>query len=208
MKPLAAVPWPHGDPRTVIRAVLADPRFRAAPQRPGEKTWLDYLAEGFDRFWNWVMQPFRHLSGGGAVATIVGIVVVLVVVGLALVVLARLADRVLERRAARRSAAASSLGAVRDARALRDDALAAAGAGRYREAAVLLWASALRALDERGRVRFDPSRSPSEWRRAVGDPAFDALARDAVVALFGDRNVDAAFVERMRAAYDRALAHA
>ncbi len=40
------------------------------------------------------------------------------------------------------------------------------------------------------------------------DPAFDALARDAVVALFGGRAVDAALVERMRAAYERVVAPA
>ncbi|HTD36799.1 MAG TPA: DUF4129 domain-containing protein, partial [Candidatus Limnocylindrales bacterium] len=71
-----------------------------------------------------------------------------------------------------------------------------------------LWASAQRALDERGRVRFDPARTPGEWRRAVRDPSFDALARDAVIALFGDRGADAALVTRMREAYDRVVAPA
>ena len=53
-----------------------------------------------------------------------------------------------------------------------------------------------------------PARTPGEWRRAVRDPAFDALARDAVVALFGNRGVDAALVTRMRASYDRVVAPA
>ena len=68
-----------------------------------------------------------------------------------------------------------------------------------------MWASALRALDERGRVRYDAARTPGEWRRAVRDPAFDALARDAVVALFGNRGADAALVARMRESYDRVV---
>ncbi len=212
MKPSAAALWPHGDPRDVVRAVLADPRFRAAAQRPGEKTWLDDVLDALGRFWSWIVQPFRHLTGGGTVATVVGwIVVAAVVIALCvllLVVITRLADRVLQRRAAGRAAGAAAIGAGRDARALLDEAAAAASAGRYREAAVLLWASALRALDERGRVRFDPSRSPGEWRREVRDAAFDTLARQAVVALFGDRAVDAEFVERMRAAYDRVLSRA
>jgi hypothetical protein len=57
-------------------------------------------------------------------------------------------------------------------------------------------------------VRFDAARTPGEWRRAVRDPAFDALARDAVVALFGDRGADASLVTRMRESYDRVVAHA
>jgi hypothetical protein len=54
-------------------------------------------------------------------------------------------------------------------------------------------------------VRYDAARTPGEWRRAVRDPAFDALARDAVVALFGNRAADAALVARMRDAYDRVV---
>jgi hypothetical protein len=42
----------------------------------------------------------------------------------------------------------------------------------------------------------------------VRDPGFDALARDAVVALFGERGADAALVARMREAYDRVVAPA
>ncbi|HEY6236828.1 MAG TPA: hypothetical protein VIW69_17135, partial [Candidatus Elarobacter sp.] len=64
------------------------------------------------------------------------------------------------------------------------------------------------ALDERGRVRYDAARTPGEWRRMVRDPAFDALARDAVVALFGNRGADAALVTRMRESYDRVVAPA
>jgi hypothetical protein len=206
--PIAEATWPHGDPRTVIRAVLGDPRFRSAPQRAGEKTWLDYLIEGWERFWTWIAQPFRHMSGGGTIATVVGILILIAVLLVVMALLMRLADGALSRRAVRRAASSSALAADRDAGALLDDASAAGRAGRYRDAAVLLWASALRAFDERGRVRFDPARSPGEWRRAVGDAAFDALARDAVVALFGDRAIDAAFFERMRAAYDRAVARA
>ena len=92
-----------------------------------------------------------------------------------------------------------------DAKTLLARALEAAAAGRHHDAAALLWASALRALDERGRVRYDPARTPGEWRREVRDPSFDVLARDAVVALFGDRGADAALVARMREAYDRVV---
>ena len=108
-------------------------------------------------------------------------------------------------RTARSARSAEALGEDADARTLLARALDAASAGRHHEAAALLWASALRALDERGRVRYDAARTPGEWRRAVRDPDFDALARDAVVALFGDRGADAALVARMRETYDRVV---
>ncbi len=204
---LAAV-WPHGDPAAVIRSVLADRRFHTAAQRPGEKSWLDYVRFGLKRFWDWITQPFHHLTGGHTVATVLGIVV-LVIVGVllvaAIVYFARGAFGV--RRVRAPSADVTLLG-ERDARTLFDAALAAAEAGRYRDAAVLLWSSALHALDECGRVRYDPARSPGEWRRAVQDPSFDVLARDAVIALFAERGVDAATIARMRAAYDGVLGRA
>jgi len=199
------VPWPHGDPAAVIRSVLADPRFRTAPQRPAERTWLDYVRYGLQRFWDWVTQPFHHLKGGQTVATVVGITVLVAIAALLVVVIVRFARLALRARRPRRGTRAVSLADEPGARALFDAALAAADAGRYREAAVLLWSSALRALDERGRVRFDAARSPAEWRRAVRDPSFDALARDAVVALFADRGIDASTVARMRTAYDRVI---
>jgi hypothetical protein len=111
----------------------------------------------------------------------------------------------------RRSAARAEAAALHeecDAAGLRARALTAAAEGRYHDAAVLLWSSALHALDERGTVRYDPSRSPAEWRRAVRDPAFDAFARDAVVALFAPRAVDGALVDRMRTAYERIVSPA
>jgi hypothetical protein len=197
-------PWPHGDPRDVARAVLADPRYRSAA-RPGEKSWLDDLAEALSRFWSWITEPLRHVAGGNLIASIMGIAVLVAVAILLAVVIVRFARGARGARALRGRRAAFALGDEPDARALLEAALAASASGRHRDAAVLLWASALRALDERGRVRYDASRSPGEWRRAVNDPAFDVLARDAVVALFGDRGADADLVLRMRAAYDRVV---
>ena len=131
-----------------------------------------------------------------------------VVLAFLLFVVVRFARRTRLQRPARQANAAVALASDADARTLLARARAAAAAGRNHEAAALLWASALRALDERGRVRFDPARTPGEWRRLVGDPAFDALARDAVVAMFGERDPDAALVARMRETYDRIVAPA
>ncbi|HEY0394050.1 MAG TPA: DUF4129 domain-containing protein [Candidatus Elarobacter sp.] len=201
-------PWPNGDPRALAHRVVAEPGFQHAAQRPGEKTWLDYVLDALHRLWDAVMSPIRHLAGNGKASSVIGIVVLVAVLLLLAYVIVRFARRVRWRRAPRPGTAYAELGADGDARSLLRRALDAAAAGRHHEAAALLWASALRALDERGRVRFDPARTPGEWRRAVRDPSFDALARDAVTALFGERGADAALVERMRAAYDRVVAPA
>jgi|SRR5947209_7626580 len=199
-------PWPHGDPREVVHRVLADPRFQRAAHRPNEKSWFDYFMDALRELLRRLTAPLQHLGGDERAATIVGFVVLAVFTLAAVVLLVNVAKRVSWRRPGRaRATAAEALEAGSDAGSLLARALAAASAGRHHEAAALLWASALRALDERGRVRYDPARTPGEWRRAVRDPSFDALARDAVVALFGDRGADEALVARMRESYDRVV---
>lgn len=205
--------WPHGDPRDVARAVLADPRYRAAAPGPDERSWWDVLWRPLRALWRAFLDSLNHVFGNDALTSLIGYAVLLAVVAFLIVVLARFAARLgwAPWRRARESGPgyrADPLHDDADAAALRERALAAAAEGRYRDAAALLWASALRALDERGQVRYDAARTPGEWRRAVRDPAFDALARDAVVALFGGRPVDAALVERMRTAYERVVAPA
>ncbi|HWT06076.1 MAG TPA: DUF4129 domain-containing protein [Xanthomonadales bacterium] len=197
--------WPHGDPRAVAQRILADRHFQIAPQKPGDKSLLDLIGDALSELWRRLMSPLGHLLGNKTLTTVVGLaVLVALLVFLALVVV-RFARGLRAKPSARARAAAFALGEDADARTLFARALAAAADGRHHDAAALLWASALRALDERGRVRYDPARTPGEWRRAVRDPAFDALARDAVVALFGNRGADAALVTRMRESYDRVV---
>jgi len=201
------VGWPHGDPRAVARAVLSDPRFHVAQPKAHRTIW-NAIGDALRTLWNWLVGPLRHATGNRALTTAIGLAVLAALVAGAVWAILRFA-RVARARAAARGRAAAHAAALEDgldAAALYARALDALAAGRLREAAALLWSSALRALDERGRVAFDPSRSPGEWRRAVRDPAFDALARDAVVALFGDRDVDAALVKRMRESYARVAA--
>ena len=199
-------PWPHGDPRDVAHRVLAERGFHVAPQRPGDKSWLDLLLEALDALWRRVTDPLQHVLGNQTLTTAVGLAVLVALLVFVAIVVMRFARRSRAAKAMRTRPDAFALGDDADARTLFARALAAAAAGRHHDAAALLWASALRALDERGRVRYDAARTPGEWRRAVRDPAFDALARDAVVALFGDRGVDAALVTRMRESYDRVVA--
>ena len=198
------VRWPHGDPRDVARSVLADPRFHLAAPAPPAKTWWQLLLDWLHALWNRLFGPLGRVVSNDRVSAIVGIAVLLAAAGLLIYVVYRFGRTWTRGGSARRSGgAAVALDRDADARTLRERALTALAEARYHDAAALLWLSALRALDERGSVRYDPSRTPGEWRRVVGDPAFDLLARDAVVAFFGDRDVDAELVARMRAAYER-----
>jgi hypothetical protein len=203
-----SAPWPHGDPRDVAHRILTDGRYQTAPPRPGDKPWWELVGDALDELWRRLTEPLNHLVGNTTFTTFVGIVVLIAAAALLVVVVSRYAAGIGARRAVRARGEGSPLSEDADARTLFARALAAAAAGHHHEAAALLWASALRALDEGGRVRYDPARTPGEWRRAVRDPNFDALARDAVVALFGDRDADAALVARMREEYARVVAPA
>jgi uncharacterized protein DUF4129 len=197
--------WPHGDPRAVVQRILADRHYQLAPQSASDKSWLDLLGDALNALWQRLTSPLGHLLGNKTLTSVIGFAVLAAVLVFLAFVAVRFARGWRARLSARARAGAFALGDDADARTLFALALAAAHAGRHHDAAALLWASALRALDERGRVRYDPARTPGEWRRAVRDPAFDALARDAVVALFGNRGADAALVTRMRESYDRVV---
>ncbi len=200
--------WPHGDPRAVARSVLLDPRFHAAAASRPHRTLADVIGDAIRAVWDALTRPLQHLVGNRAISTAVGTaVLVAVVAGLVYVAVRFTRDAAARRRIVRAAGVTPTLlDDELDAAALHARALDALAAGRLREAAALFWAAALRVLDERGRVRYDPSRTPGEWRRVVRDPVFDALARDAVVALFGDRDVDAALLARMRDSYARLVA--
>ncbi|HEX3469006.1 MAG TPA: DUF4129 domain-containing protein [Candidatus Elarobacter sp.] len=202
----ASGPWPH-DPRGVAASVLSDPRFRVRLPVAG-KSWWDYLLDALRPWWHRLFDPLWRATGNARATNVIGTIVLVAVALFLVVVVVRFARGLRFRRKARERAAVAALADGAGAQALFERALAAMSAGRYHDAAGLLWASGLRALDERGRVRYDAARTPGEWRRAVGDPAFDAFARDAVVALFGDRPPDADLVARMRASYDRIVAPA
>jgi cbb3-type cytochrome oxidase subunit 3 len=203
-----SAPWAQGDPDAVARTILAEPRFHAVSEGPPPKSLLDIIFDKLAELWRALTKPLGHLVGNPTLTTVLGFTVLALALLFLAVVVWRFTRASARRRVVAERAASVALAPDGNARALRDRALAAAAAGRYREAAGLLWASALRALDERGRVRFDAARTPGEWRRAVRDPDFDALARDAVTALFAERGVDAALVERMRAEYDAVVGRA
>jgi hypothetical protein len=135
----------------------------------------------------------------------IGIAVVAAALGLlayAIVVLVRAAAR--GRPTRRLLVGDAAIAATsRSAADLRAAARAAAARGAYRTAAGLLFAAAARALDERGRLAYDPARTPGEYRRLIRDPVFDGFASDAVTAVFAAEDPPDDLYERMDTSYDR-----
>lgn len=85
------------------------------------------------------------------------------------------------------------------------EARRAAAEGRMREAAVALYQAVLLRLDARGAVRFDPAKTPGDYRREVRRhpelaTPFVAFLRGFEPVVFGGRPLDPGGYERLRAA--------
>jgi predicted lipid-binding transport protein (Tim44 family) len=190
----------------VARTVLADPRFSHAALKPPQRTLLDLIGDWLIGVLRGLLHGIDHALGAhNGFEAALGFAVIaaaLAVLGWAVFLLVR---SLAGRRRGRRPAVgmAGAVSSDGNSAALRAAAVAAARAGRYREAAALLFLAAVRTLDERGRVAYDPARTPGEYRRLVRDPCFDALAADAVVALFAAAEPAGELFERMRATDER-----
>ncbi len=198
--------WPHGDPRDVVRSIVADPRFRVAPALSGpRRSWLDDVREWLAALLRRVFHGLDHALGArNPFDTAIGFVVIgaaFVLLGYCIYVITRSVMRGAGR--GRTVVDARLSPAVQGAAELRAASAAAARAGRYRAAAALLFFAAVRALDERGHVAYDPARTPGEYRRIVRDPSFDAFAADAVIALFAAAEPQADLYARMIGNYER-----
>jgi hypothetical protein len=203
--------WPHGDPRDVARTIVADPRYAlGAPPHPVQASWFDLFRDwlgGIVR--GWLHGIDRALGAHASFEAALGFVVLFAALGLlgwGSYALVRSVMRSLGTRGRARLSLQPDGIAGADAAGLRAAAEAAARAGRYREAAGLLFLSVLRALDERGRVAYDAARTPGEYRRLVRDPLFDALAGDAVTAVFAAAEPSAELFARMNVEYERFIA--
>lgn len=93
-----------------------------------------------------------------------------------------------------------------------DEARRAAAAGRYRDAAVALYQALLLRLEAAGVLRYDPAKTPGDYRRearrspqAAG--ALTGFLRGFEPVVFGGRTLDAAGYERLRGAAGEAGAH-
>jgi uncharacterized protein DUF4129 len=88
----------------------------------------------------------------------------------------------------------------------------AAGAGRWREAALALYQALLLRLDERGAVRYDPSKTPGDYRREArrsqeARRVLDGFLRGFEPVAFGARPLGPEGYERLKATAGEGGAH-
>jgi hypothetical protein len=194
--------WPNGDPRVLARAILADPRFHGtAPGEGSGSSLLGTIVTWLERRLGELLNAVGHALGTRSPlnVTIGALFLAAAVVALAYAIVrfVRLP------RSRRRFAPARVTGLDREPASgeLVALTLAAARDERWQAAASALTRAALRALDERGRLPFDPARTAREARLLLGDAAFDTFVREATTALFAAQAATPERFARLRAAY-------
>ena len=185
----SAPAWPHGDPARVARDILAQPGFRHGLALPAEKSWFERLLDFLGDLWHRLTDGFHVPSGALlGLSKFVDIVLLIVAVGLIAIGVFRLASRWTQR--PRPQSVHAGLANAQAATDLRAESERAATQGDYARAIALLFGAALRELDERDLVAFDPARTPGEYRRllrrtaASTSPPFDVLSGTFVRASF------------------------
>lgn len=189
-----------------LRRTYARPELR--PREPGA---LDGVREWWRDFWARIDDWLSGIGGLRSDSPVLYWLMVALLVAAGLAILGYLLWSTLMRMEARgaiatpaaRSAAPNAR--ARSAAEWEDEARRAAGQGRYREAAVALYQALLLRLEAAGAVRYDPAKTPGDYRReARRDPraagALTAFLRGFEPAVFGGRALDGDGYERLRAA--------
>ncbi|HEY7766995.1 DUF4129 domain-containing protein, partial [Longimicrobium sp.] len=164
------------------------------------------------RFFARIGQALDRLFGGLASESSVLfwiLVGILAALGLALIVallytiLGRLSDA---GAASARTPSAGAQGPRRtlDAAGWEEEARRLAAEGRYRDAAVALYQALLLRMEAAGAVRYDPAKTPGDYRMEARPHALSrplaAFLRAFEPAVFGGRSLDAGVYERLRGA--------
>jgi len=187
-----------------LRDVYARPEFRP---RPEGSIW-DLLLKPIQRFLGWLARQFEGFRGLEDSAPWVYWLIVawlaltaLAIIGhLVFTALSAMPDR---RRRRLEAAEVEPRVGPRTPADWEDEARRAAAAGRWREAAMALYQALLLRLDARGAVRFDPSKTPGDYRREVRRhpelaTPFNAFLRGFEPVAFGGRGLDPEGYERLR----------
>lgn len=198
--------------RAALERVYARPEL--APPQPGA---LDGVRAFFRRLLGRVGDWFDSFGALRSENPIIYWLVMgsLVLLGLAIVIyfirntLARLEERDAAPRVARGPAGLIDARA-RTAGEWEEEARRAAAAGRFRDAAVALYQALLLRLEAAGVLRYDPAKTPGDYRReSRKDPraagALTAFLRGFEPVVFGGRALDAAGYDRLRGAAGEAV---
>lgn len=187
-----------------LERAYARPEF--APRAPGL---LDPVREAIGRAWRWVGSLFEGVfSRADSPVVFWTLVVILVAAALAIVgyFLFSTLSHLHGGAPGAGAGGAPDAGGARARTAPEWDALAArlAREGRFREAALALYQSLLLRLEAGGALRYDPAKTPGDYRReARPHPQGRRLAaflRGFEPVAFGGRGLAAEGYERLRAA--------
>ncbi|HEX5870227.1 MAG TPA: DUF4129 domain-containing protein [Longimicrobium sp.] len=199
-----------------LRRTYARPALK--PREPGA---LDGLREWWRQLWARIGQFFDRFGDLRSDSPFLYWLVIGVLVAAALAIVGYLLWSTLLRMEARggesgaqgapRPAAAPNARA-RTAPEWEEAARRAAAEGRYREAAVALYQALLLRLEAAGALRYDPAKTPGDYRRETRrDPRaagmLTAFLRGFEPAVFGGRALDGDGYERLRAAASGAGGH-
>ena len=194
-----------------LEHVYALPEFAPVARSP--------IQEGLAAAWRWIRDVIRWLTPdfdfgqAGDRTLFIFLIVLMALVGIfAVLHLSGVLRRLLRRQEgpeaeARRAAGRPSRAAEWEARARK-----AAAAAHWREAALALYQALLLRLEEHGAVRYDPAKTPGDYRRearrnAEARGVLDGFLRAFEPVAFGGRPLDAGGYERLRDTAGRMGAH-
>ncbi|MBB4639332.1 DUF4129 domain-containing protein [Longimicrobium terrae] len=201
---------PIPDSTAVHRAVEAVYRRPEYNPEPPESVW-DRLMEPIANAWEWLINRLGISDGLRFTAPYVFLLILALLSIAALAILGFLVwSAVRTTRPDRPGAGSATGGRVRLTRPRSvdewdDEARRLAAEGRLREASVALYHALLLRLEQRGALRYDPSKTPGDYRREVRGQADAArtltgFLRRFEPIVFGGRAVDAQSYEALRQA--------
>ncbi|HEX8359520.1 MAG TPA: DUF4129 domain-containing protein [Longimicrobium sp.] len=196
-----ALPTAAGVERA-LREVYARPEFAPPVQRWSFWRWMGELLEPVFR---WIAETLGRFRGLGSSAPVLYWIVVVLLAALAAFLLVHLVRSSLGAMGGDGPAAPRPEGA-RAPRGVGDweaEARRAAAEGRLRDASLALYRALLLRLDARGVIRFDPAKTPGDYRREAGRHpetarTLAAFLRGFEPVAFGGRPLDAEGYERLR----------
>jgi hypothetical protein len=188
------------DAQATARHILSGRQFRPAPTPRPFRNQLNWLGDRLHPIVSWIGRVFTDIFGRNWV-----IIVAFIVIAIAA---AYFVSRARARRGSpdgrRRSLIAGS-DESEDPDALEQAADAAERAGDLDRALRLRFRAGLLRLGDHGAIRYRPSVTTNEVRRALGSETFDELARTFDAVAYGGREAEPPDVETARREWPRVV---
>ena len=190
---------PSTEPQALAASILAQRSYAHEETKPAPAPQETLLHKILRKLGILVQQLEQAVFGAAVAVPAFGrilVIMFMVVVAAAAVYLIYLLITIIVRRERRtRPATGTPLAPLIHPETLYEQAKTAARHGHYAQAVALLFQASLHVLDQFGKLPYDASLTPGEYRRAVrrsvaaaGDP-FDQIAKTFVLAAFAQRSI-------------------